>query len=66
MHLTGLLSLLPYMTLDHLSRGGLGPPTSIINQENSPTDLPMGQSGGNIFSIEATSFQMTLASIHLT
>jgi hypothetical protein len=43
----GLFSLLSYRTQDHQPRDGtthnvLGPPTSIINQENGPTDLPTG------------------------
>ena len=52
-----LVQLLCYTTLDHLPRGGttsdgLGPPTSIINQEND--QLAYSQSGGGIFSVEDT------------
>lgn len=43
-----------YTTQDHLSEG-LGPPTSIISQENGSTDLPKGQSDGNIFSTDVPS-----------
>lgn len=39
---------------------GLDPPISITNQENALTDLSMAQSGGDIFSAELPSFQMTL------
>lgn len=32
---------------------GLGPPTSIINQENAHTALPRGQPNRDVFSIES-------------
>ena len=38
----------------------------IINLENAPTDIPVGQSSGDIFSTKASSYQMTLASVKLT
>jgi hypothetical protein len=38
---------------------GLGPSTSINNQEAAPTDLPTGQSDGATFSTEIPSPQMT-------
>lgn len=45
----------------------LGPHTSIMNQENIPQAcLPIGQSGGNVFSSAVTSYQVTRASIELT
>lgn len=40
---------------------GLGPPTSIISQENAPMYLPMGQSDGDTFSIEDPSSQMMVS-----
>lgn len=45
---------------------GLGSPTSIINEENAPKELPTGQPDGDIFSIEAPSSQMILAYVKLT
>lgn len=45
---------------------GLGPPTSIINEENALlTDLPPGQSEGGVFSIDSSS-QMTSVCVKLT
>ena len=35
-------------------------PSTLINQENAPTDLPTGQSDKDIFSTEVPSFQMDL------
>jgi hypothetical protein len=51
--LHGLLSLWSFTIQDHLPRGDvilreLGPPTSIMKQENVPSDLPTGQSDGGI------------------
>lgn len=43
----------------------VGPHTSIINQENTSTDLPTGKSNGTIFSIESPSFQMNIACVEL-
>lgn len=50
----GSLSLLSYGTIHHLPTGGtlhsgLGPPTLIMNQGNTSTDWPPGQSDGGIF-----------------
>jgi hypothetical protein len=50
----GLLSLLSYISQDHLPMGnathnGLSPPVSIINQKNIPIDLVTGQSDRDIF-----------------
>ena len=58
-----LLSLLSCRTQDHLPRGGpthseLGSPTSTIDQENTPADLPPGQSYGDIFSVKIPSSQL--------
>lgn len=63
-----LLSLLFCTTQENLPRDvtthrGLGPPTSIINEESAPSDLPTYQSYGNIFSIEIPSFQVTIACV---
>lgn len=62
----GFLSLLFYTTQNHLpshydSQSGLGPPTSIINQENAPKDTLRDQSDEGNSSIEAPYFHMTLA-----
>lgn len=43
----------------------LGPPLSIINQENCSTLLPTGQEYGGIFSIEILSFQINVAYVKL-
>lgn len=45
-----------------------GPPTSIVNQEKAPIDLPTSKcDGGNVIvSIEDASSQMALACIKLT
>lgn len=43
----------------------LVPPTSVVNQENSPTGLPTGDYDGGIFSIKVASSLMTLACIQL-
>lgn len=64
-----LLDLLSY-TQDHLpsdgvTHSGLGPPTSVINQEK-PTDLPMGHLDGSNFSVESPSSQATRVSVKLT
>ena len=52
--LHGLLGLLSYRTQDHQTRIGtvhsvLGPPASIINEENAPSDLPAGKSDDIFF-----------------
>lgn len=44
---TGLLSLLSHTIQDYVPRGGtahseLGSPMSITNQNNTPTDFPIG------------------------
>lgn len=36
--LPALLGLLPYTAQDHLAR--VASPTSVVNQENAPTDFP--------------------------
>lgn len=70
--LTSLLSLNPYTTQDHLSRGsathrGQGPPTPFVNQENaSQATCLQGQLDGSRFSLEVPSSQITLASVKLT
>lgn len=63
MVLTGfLLSLCSYSTQDPVTTpSDVGPLTSVINEENSPINLPTGPSVGGTFSIEASSSQMTLA-----
>ena len=38
---------------DGTDHGDLGPPTSIINQENVLTDMPTGQNDGGSSSTEA-------------
>ena len=44
----------------------LGPPTSIINQGNVPTDMSLGQSDGDSSSIEnVPSSQMSLVYVKL-
>jgi hypothetical protein len=43
-----------------------GHSTSVIKRENAPTGLPTGQSDEDIFSVEVSSSQMTLAYIKLT
>lgn len=55
------LSLLSHTTLDQLPRGGVahsgqGPPTSIINRGDAPTNL---LTGGKIFLAEVPFSQMT-------
>ena len=67
----GLLSLLSYITQDHLPRdgtahSGLSPPTPIINQEKGSPAMPTGQSDGGMFSVEVLSSQMTMACVELT
>lgn len=62
----GLLNLLSYSTQDHQPSNATAPcwivpPTSIINQENTPiTGLPTGQSYGDNFSIKIPSSQICL------
>ena len=61
----GSFSLLFYKTQNHLSVGAtvhseMGPPTSIINWEYAPTDLPTGRCDGGIFSTDVPSSQMIL------
>lgn len=70
--LIGLAEVVRYMYNPYcLPKGGTahngrGHSTSIINQENLPTDLPTGQSDGSFFSTEISSSQRTLASVALT
>ena len=59
----GLLSLLSYTIQDHVSRGttthsGLGPHTSIINQEKWPTGVSAGQFDEDDCSVETSSSQI--------
>lgn len=44
-----------------IAHSGLGPPTSVTNQENAPTGLPIGQSCRDIFSAVVSYTQATLA-----
>lgn len=49
------------------AHSGMDPPTSITNQETTPTNLPRGQFGGASFSsVEFSFFQMTLVSFKFT
>lgn len=49
------------------AHNSLGPPTSIIDHENTTTRLlSAGQSEGGIFSTEISSSQITLAHVELT
>lgn len=70
--LIDLFNLHFYVIQDYLPRcdtahNGLGPPLSIINQDNTPTDLSQtGQSGGGIFSTEILSSLMNLPWVKLT
>lgn len=59
-----------YSAQDHQSRSGttyieLGPPPTIINQENTPQAYP-GVAAVDIFPIEDLSFKMSLAYFKLT
>jgi hypothetical protein len=68
---SGLLNLLFYTLQEHLPRAvasyiGLDPQTSIINQENAPTILQLGQTYIGISSIKFPFSQMTLAYVKLT
>lgn len=69
-----LINLLLYLPQDHLpgsgtTHGGLDPHThththiSIVNQENSVTLLPTGQSEGDILSTEVTPVCIKVAKI---
>ena len=51
---------------DSTTYNSLGPPTSIINQDNNPTDLPTDSSHRGLFSIEIISSEMTLDCAKLT
>ena len=67
----GLLTLLSYTIQAPLPQGDsthrdLDPPTSIIYQENSPTDFPTGQSDWGIFSNKVPSSQITLACANIS
>lgn len=58
------LSLLSYTSSAYFLRvcifhTGLCPPTSIINQENVPTDFPAGQSDRGNFLVEVSPSQVT-------
>lgn len=58
-------------TQDHLPRGSMThndpvSPTSMINQENAPTDLSPGQSDGMFFSTEVPGSQRTTVCLTLT
>lgn len=61
----GLLYLLSYTKSDAI-HGELGLLTSITDLENASIRLPTDQSDQSIFSVEATSFQASLACIKLT
>jgi hypothetical protein len=66
-----LLNELAYTNQDNLPRCGGGSRelsfcTSIINQENDLTDLPKDQLVWRIFSVEVSSFQMTVVCVKLT
>ena len=71
MLLSSLLNLLSQTTKDCLPRGGTacpqwaGPFHSNHQSRKCTTGLPTGQSGGDIFSIEVPSSQMTLACVSL-
>lgn len=52
--------------LDGAFHSELGPPTSIISQENAPTDMPTGQSKGGNSTAEAPPSQVTLVCVKLT
>lgn len=43
----------------------LGPPTSVINQENTPLEMPTDQSVGGNPSVEVPSCQMTLVCVKM-
>lgn len=43
----------------------LGPPTSVINQKNTPLEMPTGQSVGGNPSVEVPSCQMTLVCVKM-
>lgn len=45
---------------------GLGPPITIVNEENAPTHLPTDRSYEGVFSVETPSSKMTLACVELT
>lgn len=60
----GLLKLHAYTTQDHIPRNGtahsgLCPPIPIIDQENVPIGLPMGQPDVGKSSVKALSSQVT-------
>lgn len=66
MLLTGLLSLLSYVTQDYLPRdgtthSGLGYPHIIQQSRKCPSDIPTDQSDGDSTSIEIPVFQAWLS-----
>lgn len=66
---SGLFNLLLHKCQDHvlsgnLTRSELGTLTSVINQENTPSDFTPEQSGRGIFSIKVF-FKMTLVCVKL-
>ena len=63
-----MFTYLYYIPRDRLSNGrtansGLGPPMSIITQENDATDFPIGHSDGGVVSNVVYSSNRTLACI---
>ena len=54
------------MPRDGAAHSGLGPPTSIINQENSSTGMFTGQSDGGSSSIEVPGFRCVIRFRHHT
>lgn len=69
--LLGLLDLLSFALQDHLPRSGtthsgVGPSTTIVNQENALTDLPTGQSDGDGSSLGVSFSQVTLICVKST
>lgn len=63
--LTGLFSTWLRNHLPRCPTSSLSPPTSIISEENIPTDLRRGSSEGSIFSTEVPFSQVTLACINI-
>jgi hypothetical protein len=41
-----------HLPIGDIAQSGLGLPTSTVNQEHAPTDMPTGQSDGGNVSIE--------------
>lgn len=54
-----------FLPEDSITHRGLSPPSTIIGQENDPTDSPAGHFYGGIFSIMVRSSQITLACVEL-